>query len=372
MKSPIRIAVLDSGVNLRLSTFYGKKIYGLKVSETENGFQVENSVVDENGHGTQIIHIILSRLKEDIDYEIYSIQILNQELKCSIQKLCYALEFIDSSLHVDFINLSLGFHHASLKVENVLYKLLYKNVYIISAFDNNGMDSYPACCSGVIGVKGAALASYGDFLYDEQENVVTASDMPVTVMSNSGTWERTVGTSFVCANVTSMAVNMLWRRNRKASLSEQFKAEAKAEAVLRRPCQHKKMERVLLFPMESVPLNHLDRLTQFSEIAGVLSLHKCVLNELRVQTSTGVHLIPVYSDFLEITSLHIDCIYVSDLNFLPIEEQFKLYKKLFDTAALMNCNLSCREKLLDNNLEAYRVKKGVISQRYEFRGILLP
>ncbi|MBD5589592.1 S8 family serine peptidase, partial [Clostridium botulinum] len=70
----IKIALIDSGVDINNLNLYNKPIVSIKITENNGDFEYENSLIDENGHGTAICGIIFDKCS---DIELISIKILN-------------------------------------------------------------------------------------------------------------------------------------------------------------------------------------------------------------------------------------------------------------------------------------------------------
>lgn len=137
----VRVAVIDTGINIT-------KAPNVKLCNTDHKDFSASSIVDTNGHGTNVSEIIAKNNKDN-DYCIYAIKFYSENtdtLKAFVQSLVYV-----NTLKVDIVNLSVSGSGFS-KLESILIKqLLDKGVKVVVAAGNDNKDIskkcdvYPAC-----------------------------------------------------------------------------------------------------------------------------------------------------------------------------------------------------------------------------------
>lgn len=147
----IRVAVIDSGLNLNDPFFSNYKI--VNYSYKEDGFYYSNTY-SNNFHGAEVTKILL---RESPDIEVISIQILKQNNHCSILELVEAIKFC-IKIKVDIINMSLGISNLTdlnLKYLQDLCIVAKKQGIVLFASDHNDEKklSYPANFKEVIGIR---------------------------------------------------------------------------------------------------------------------------------------------------------------------------------------------------------------------------
>lgn len=147
-KRAIRAAVIDDGIQESMDSVFTKinRIY------VEKGRVCQGTAVPilPLSHGTICAAVIASK---ETDMELFDIRIF-EDGSAEMEDLITALEYC-MSCGVQVINLSCGTlnYLEYKKVERTLYKLLRRNVMIVSAFSNQGIMSFPASCRGVFGVR---------------------------------------------------------------------------------------------------------------------------------------------------------------------------------------------------------------------------
>lgn len=197
-----RIVIIDSGVNIEHPNLKGLCIQGHSMIEGDT----PDDISDNLGHGTAILGIISSYNR---DAEFYVIKLFDREHNCSDQRnLISALNFIADKIECDIVNLSLGISIVENKDE--LYRackqLTEKGIIMISAHDNLGSLSYPACFDNVIGV----ADSNSRLKNNEIEYVLSDT---INILANGSNqrvcWVEpnyllSEGSSFACAHVSGI------------------------------------------------------------------------------------------------------------------------------------------------------------------------
>ncbi|WP_121640823.1 DUF1611 domain-containing protein [Virgibacillus sp. Bac330] len=201
----IKIALIDSGISKSLS----KKNKG-RIVDAYRMPSIKSSK-DNIGHGTSIAHILLTNSPQSTI--IYSMKLFDEGGHPTENDLIEALLFIDNHLDVDIVHISNGINmvvHLK-KLERICNKLYLKGIFIVSAFDNQGVVSYPAALPNVIGVYWDTYRSnVNDFIYVENS--------PINILGYAGNhflpWindEKKVvsGSSFTAPYITSFIAKYL-------------------------------------------------------------------------------------------------------------------------------------------------------------------
>lgn len=152
-KDKMKVAIIDSGVNVDKMFLNCSHIECLKYSKTDGFIKTTETVSNE--HGTEIAEILLQEAPSEV--EIVSLQILGENNKCTFDALISAIEYcID--LGVNLINLSLGYSSSDMdkihKLKDMCQTAIDKGIFIVAVSNNEvSKASYPASFSNVnIGV----------------------------------------------------------------------------------------------------------------------------------------------------------------------------------------------------------------------------
>lgn len=198
----IRVAIIDTGaiVSHRL----------LKDYNIQNMQNISDEPIYALGHGTAVCAEIISECPEAI-IDVYPL--FNAQNEADPEQVVNTLQYIAQTFDYQVINLSLGISDPIW--EEPLYQickmLTNKGVIIVSAFDNYGSMSYPACFDNVIGVDISELdCKVNEYYYLDNDciNVVfskkqrkIAWDKPDTILS--------IGSSFCAAYITGIVCKHL-------------------------------------------------------------------------------------------------------------------------------------------------------------------
>lgn len=141
----VKIAIIDTGINKELFT----REISYEYLDLEN---INNSDEDLIGHGSAVVYLLENYSTSDKFY--YIINIFDENGLSTEKNLIKALEYIQENLDIDIVHISSGIVRPSYENElkKVINKLYKSQTIIISAFDNTGSQSYPACLDNVIGV----------------------------------------------------------------------------------------------------------------------------------------------------------------------------------------------------------------------------
>lgn len=200
----IKVVIVDSG--LREDLIIKENSDCITVSDIEKNSVIDNAPASY-GHGTAIYSIIR---REANDAEIYNIKVKNIENGITNDDLIYVLDYIYDNIPADVINLSLGTcsRDNKQKLFESCEKLTDKGTIIISAFDNNGMITYPAAFSNVIGViSDERCRTVSDYIYYSANvvNIGAKGSMQRVEWINPSKIYLS-GNSLACAHVTAQVI----------------------------------------------------------------------------------------------------------------------------------------------------------------------
>lgn len=192
----IKVAILDSGINLRDKTLvpYIKESYNCLAN---TNCVMDKKMKDEYGHGTQIAKIISTGIP--LSVRIIPIQIIDNNGNANIRSFVNGMNLAIEK-QVNIINLSLQIDENIDAVYNVIKKAYDHNIVVVASSGNNGENhlSFPARYEEVISVgsinqrfQRSEFSQYGEGLDFSGPGEFTDDDM-----------ERITGTSFATAFVT--------------------------------------------------------------------------------------------------------------------------------------------------------------------------
>ena len=200
MKTPVRIAVIDSGVHAQHPHVNG--VAG-GVAIMPDGRE-ESDYIDRLGHGTAVTAAIREKAP---DAEIYAVKVFHDTLATRIESLVHALDW--SALNgINFINLSLGTDNP--RHEGVLRaavdRLVGQGIKLIAAYEDSGVRWLPGSITGVVPVVldwDCPRDEYRTSLLPDGRALYHASGFPRPIPGVAP--ERNLkGISFAVANVTGL------------------------------------------------------------------------------------------------------------------------------------------------------------------------
>jgi subtilisin family serine protease len=200
VKTPVRIAVIDSGVHAQHPHVNG--VAG-GVAIMPDGRE-ETDYIDRLGHGTAVTAAIREKAP---DAEIYAVKVFHDTLATRIESLVHALDW--SALNgINFINLSLGTDNP--RHEGVLRaavdRLVGQGIKLIAAYEDSGVRWLPGSITGVVPVVldwDCPRDEYRTSLLPDGRALYHASGFPRPIPGVAP--ERNLkGISFAVANVTGL------------------------------------------------------------------------------------------------------------------------------------------------------------------------
>lgn len=199
MNNNIKIALIDSGIDESVVSKYKDRIIK------------ENDGNDELGHGTAIANIILNLIP---DVMIHDFNIFDSENGIDVNRLIDTLEYIfEEKKDINIIHISSGVtfldNDERDRLFNICKKFADTKRIIVSAFDNEGRVSYPACFEFCIGVDWCYEVSNGkDYIAVDNSMV----DILGTGMVHNILWKNkrkmVAGSSFAAPYITAEVVKL--------------------------------------------------------------------------------------------------------------------------------------------------------------------
>lgn len=321
----IKIALIDTGVDINNFNLYEKSIIGVKIIEHNGHFHFENSLIDENGHGTAICGIILSKCS---NVEIISIKILNNELKCTLDQLIEAIKFAINE-NVSIINLSLGILDKEdkkakikelIKICNIAIK---KRIYIVSAYSNYDKSSIsiPANLNNVVGVKSGYIYDKYGYSFDISTMNVISNGVFQKVMYKDNSTCYIAGNSFACAHFSGILASFM------DEFPNVFKDTNKAMQFLKeRSVEYKEIQcdhniwnvchKIIYFPISEETLNMPSKAYKYGfEVVGFYDIRNFKYNFFNCKVDKNIKQIKIYKDLNEALAIA-DSLFIGDLNFI--------------------------------------------------------
>ena len=199
------IIIIDSGIE----NIYPNVVGGINISIDGDKIIFTDDYIDNFGHGTAIYHLINDNCK---DIQFFIIKIFDESFTTDQRLLLSALTYVYDNINCKFIVISSGTiicNNIKL-ISNVIDNLFYhKNVYVISAFDNNAALSFPASHDKVIGIDSSERVT-------PIENYYITKGSPINILSTKRThrlrWlnnQKIIqsGNSFLTAEYASKLIN---------------------------------------------------------------------------------------------------------------------------------------------------------------------
>ena len=200
MKTPVRIAVVDSGVHASHPHVNG--VAG-GVSITPDGRE-EADYLDRLGHGTAVTAVIREKAP---DAKIYAVKVFHDSLATRIESLVYALDWSVKN-GMQLINLSLGTdnpQHLPI-LQATVERLVEQGIKLIAAYEDSGVRWLPGCIAGVLPVLvdwDCPRDEYRTSILPDGRILYHASGFPRPIPGVAP--ERNLkGISFAVANVTGL------------------------------------------------------------------------------------------------------------------------------------------------------------------------
>lgn len=202
-----KIAVIDTIIDFNCTQL------NLSAIEVDNRFcdEQDNCTSYPKGHGTAVCGIIQ---KYAPDVKIVLFPVSSNDDSSTLVKI---LNYIYEKRICKIINLSLGFFDVGKKTTElhaICQKLHSVGILIVSAYDNQGLMSYPACFDEVIGVDTSESVKGDNFIWVEGSPInVICSSQKKRVLWESGNKVYVKGNSFSVPYISSIIAEMFLSTN---------------------------------------------------------------------------------------------------------------------------------------------------------------
>lgn len=229
----------------------------------------EEKTFSECIHGTAVCSQIISKC-DKVEIVVYPI-FKSDSFDAEIEDVIRALEHIYEDGEYNLINMSFGFidSYCVKELHSICRKLFKIGTIIVAAYDNNGIMTYPAAFSEVIGVDMCEMRKRIDeYQYIEGSEINVRGNSCLKRIRVGKNNIAATGTSFLVPMFVGMIANYILSQNFKYSLEtvqNYLKENASEILVFKRKKQkikEKNINRAIIFPINKE--NH--SLIRFSDI----------------------------------------------------------------------------------------------------------
>jgi subtilisin family serine protease len=156
---PVRVALLDSGVNSALE----EQVLASRafLQKAEGGIAETTAVEDQLGHGSALAELIVSEAPRT---QLLSAQIFTQKLGCTPLEVAAGLDWAVAQ-GAQIINMSFGLREDRPILREACARALAAEVILVAAAPAQGAAVYPADYEGVIRATGDARCEPGDISF---------------------------------------------------------------------------------------------------------------------------------------------------------------------------------------------------------------
>jgi len=203
----MKIAIIDSGVEIQHVNLQHVKITQYSTHFTENGLDIIQEIpIDKMGHGTACLGIIHKHVPSA---EILSVRIFKERLTAKEEEMISALRFCVEQ-NVNIINCSIGIKKKpSEALYNVCKDAYEKNILIVAASANIDKETYPAFFPFVFSVtSGVMKSNEWGFLADSKIKYIAKGTLQ-RVLDVRRKYNITGGSSLACAHLTAIIANYI-------------------------------------------------------------------------------------------------------------------------------------------------------------------
>jgi len=235
-------------------------------------------------HGTAVCSQIMSRC-DKVEIVVYPI-FKSDSFDAKIEDVIKALEHIYEEGDFNLINMSFGFidSYCAEELHVICRKLFEKGVIIVAAYDNNGIMTYPAVFSEVIGVDMCEMRKKIDeYQYIEGSEINIRGNNCLKRISIGNKNIVATGTSFLVPMFVGMIANHILSQNFKYSIEtvQNYLKENASEVLVFEGKKQKKIEkninRAIIFPInkENHSLIRFSNMLNF-EIMDFYDIKQCL------------------------------------------------------------------------------------------------
>ncbi|AQX56254.1 S8 family serine peptidase [Priestia flexa] len=205
---PIKIAILDSGINKKHEEFNDLTF------KEYNVIAPDDNITDDFGHGTAIAGIIAAKGIKTTgiiqNVQIFDVKVLNEKGQGKIEDVVEGIEW-SIKQNVDIINISFGFSSDKAELKSAINNAIEQNIIITAAAGNTlGLTvDFPAQYNDVL-----SISSFDeDFKLDPFSGVgkidYSAPGVDIISTDNKGDYSTFSGTSFATAYATGVIATIL-------------------------------------------------------------------------------------------------------------------------------------------------------------------
>ena len=206
----VKVAILDTGIDT--SKFDSNRIIDLGINLSSSG--EENSILDDNGHGTDMAAIISNNSNEFV--KLMPIKVANSDGKATVLNTYLGIQKA-MEYGADIINISMNTYKSATSqvLTDIINEASNKGILVVVSAGNNNIDTAnitPANIDSAIVVS----AVNDDNSFAGYSNYGSAVDY-----CSYGTYGDKTGTSYSTANVTGIFANML-SKEQDTSIIDQY------------------------------------------------------------------------------------------------------------------------------------------------------
>lgn len=323
-KSTIKVALIDSGVDLNHYALFNRCISSIELLENKSGFYYRNCIDDANGHGTAIAGIIFDTCPE---IEILSIKIFDENLRAAYSKLIEAIRF-SINQKVSIINLSLGIKYSQniSELKKICEIAVKRGIFIISAYNNFESNSVPANFHNIFGVRsGYILKKYG-YSIDSSSLDVYANGNKQLSLGRNNTTKYINGNSFACAHFSGIIAyymnkykkefyNLEFAKKFICKMSHEYKEISTNKNIWKKP------GRSVYFPVNKENYDILLESRKYDyKFVGFYDSRKFFFKFIEYKIDSKTNKLPIYNN-LEEALKNADSLFVGDLSFISQEDE---------------------------------------------------
>ena len=199
----VKVAILDTGIDTESDVFKNR------ITDVDI-----NSIMDDNGHGTEIATLIVNNSNENV--KLMPIKVANADGKATILNTYIGIKkAIDSNVKVINISMNAIASSQSQILKNIINEATNKGILVVVSAGNNASDveKYtPSNISSAIVVS----AVENDNIFSKYSNYGATVDY-----SSYGSYNGKTGTSYAAANVTGIIGDLL-SRNEQISILNKY------------------------------------------------------------------------------------------------------------------------------------------------------
>lgn len=248
----VHVVVIDTGISEEVFYYKNLDCKRYSVVKSDDGFIMQKGCRDYIGHGSAVMQVFYENAKE-CKYTVISAY--DFATVVSEEVLLYVLSYILEKIPCDIINISGGLTMCLEKqlMQQLCNSLAERGTIIVSAFDNLGAISYPACLDNVIGIDGDVMFKRKeDFYYYENSAVDLKGFIRERLLVNHKNEEiMQGGSSFLAPYISSIIAGYM---KHGITNMKDVREKLKAESIKSIVCQNSRKDEDDLFSISSAVL----------------------------------------------------------------------------------------------------------------------